>query len=350
MTERSTASTRGRWRSRLLQVAALIVVLLGVAELGVRAVDGRLLRPLEWHQWEAQVKADQIETLSTKGGAPIVIIGNSAMHYAFDPGRFAADLPQAPIAYNAGLPGGIPKIMQVWTERLVIPKLHPKVVVLGVVSADLNDAGTQEYFYKVFADSQAARRLMGVSSTFERIDHELSSWSAVWRFRPFIRRPVTFVQSLRGNRPRTPADTIGPLGVDPSRWNRTVDASPAKVQGFIAFRRTNWLRNYATGGSESAALRKLVEDVRALGVTVVLVEMPVGSYYVDAHPNGLQDYEKYEQEIATLAADTGSVLLDASRSVAPTPDYFSDFTHLNGKGTRAFTDYLARELQRLGLA
>ena len=79
------------------------------------------------------------------------------------------------------------------------------------------------------------------------------------------------------------------------------------------------------------------------------VEMPIGSYYFDAHPNGRQDYEKFEQEIAQLAADTGSLLLDASRSVAPTLDYFSDFTHLNGKGAQAFTDYLARELHSLGL-
>lgn len=350
MTDRSTAPRRIRWVSRLLGVGVLLLALLFAAELGMRAVDDRLIAPLRWHAGEAQAKADQIDVLAASGGVPIVAVGTSAMHFALDPLQLRQELSGEPIVYNAALPGGIPRIMDIWTEHVVLPNLRPKVLVLGVNSTDVNDGGTQGFFYKVFADSKAVRKLTGRSSVIEKIDYRISSWSALWRFRTTMRRPVTFVNSVRGHRPLNPGDAIEELGLDISRRRRTLEASPEQVQGFIDRRRKSWLRNYTIGGAESAALRRIVERARDAGIKVVIVEMPIGDYYLKAHPNGEQDYAKFRQEIAALVRDTGSSFLDASRSVTPTPDYFSDFVHLNGKGAKVFTSYLAGELRRLGLA
>jgi hypothetical protein len=342
-------SQRRRSVSGVLVIAVVLGALLLGAELGVRGVDERLLQPLQWHEWEAQAKADQIDALA-KNGIPIVAVGTSAMHFALDPLQLRAELPGSPLIYNAALPGGIPRIMDIWTEHVVFPKLRPKLLLLGVNSTDVNDGGTQASFYKVFTDSKAVRRLTGRSSVIEQMDYRIATWSALWRFRTWLRRPVTFVESLRGDRPQNPGDSIKAFGLDIGRRSRVVDASPAKVQQFINRRRNSWLRNYTIGGVESAALRGIVERAQNAGMKVVIVEMPIGDYYIRAHPNGEQDYAKFRQEIATLVKETGSSFLDASRSVAPTPDYFSDFVHLNGKGAEVFTSYLAGELRRLGLA
>ncbi|MGH2728831.1 MAG: hypothetical protein ACRDKS_17805 [Actinomycetota bacterium] len=350
MRDDSSASAPRRRLSGVARVAILIVVLVAVAEAGMRLADAQLETPLRWHEWEAQVKAGQIEMLADRGGAPIVAVGTSTMHFAFDPVQMRTELPGAPLAYNAALPGGIPRIMEIWTDLFVLPELRPKVLVVGVNSTDLNDGGTQGYFYEVFADSPEVRRLTGNSNFLEAIDHRLSTWSAFWRFRTLIRKPVTFYNSVRGHRPLNPGDAIKPLGVDVSRRTRIVDASQAKVQGFIERRQRTWLRNFTVGGAEAHALRTLVQGARDRGITVVIVEMPIGDYYVRAHPQGGDDYAKFKQAIATLVADTGSIFLDASRSVAPTPDFFADFVHLNGKGAKAFTTYLGRALRERGLA
>lgn len=336
--------------SRVARFAVLIVALLAVAEAGMRLAGDRLEAPLRWHEWEAQAKADQIESLGARGGAPIVAVGTSAMHFAFDPTQMRSELPGSPLAYNAALPGGIPRIMEIWTNLFVLPELRPKVLVVGVNSTDLNDGGTQGYFYKVFADSPEVKRLTGRSSVLASIDYRISSWSELWRYRTLIRKPVTFWNSVRGHRPLNPGDGIKPLGVDVSRRSRVVDASPVKVQGFIERRRRTWLRNFTVGGPEATALRTLVQGARDKGITVVIVEMPVGDYYLPAHPRGPEDYAAFKDEITRLVADTGSIFLDASRSVTPTPDYFADFVHLNGKGAQAFTTYLAKELRDRGLA
>ncbi len=350
MTDGSATPAPRRKRSGIARVGVFIIALLAVAEIGIRVADDRLATPLRWHEWEAQAKAAQIEALSGRGGVPIVAIGTSAMHFAFDPVQMRAELPGAPIAYNAALPGGIPRIMEIWTDILVLPALDPKVLVLGVNSTDINDRGTQGFFYKVFTDSPEVKRLTGRSSVLQSIDHRLSTWSALWRFRTLIRRPVTFYNSLRGHRPANLGDAIQPFGVDVSRRNRTVDASPDKVQGFVERRQGTWLRDYTVGGAESQALRAIVQSARDRGITVVIVEMPIGDYYLRAHPNGADDYATFKAAIAALVSDTGSIFLDASRSVAPTPDYFADFVHLNGKGAQAFTTYLGKELRARGLA
>lgn len=350
MNDRSTAPRRIRWISGVVGFGALIATLLLGAELGMRGIDARLIQPLRWHEWEAQAKAGQIDDLATKGGAPVVAVGTSAMHFALDPLQLRAELPGSPRIYNAALPGGIPRIMDIWTEQVVFPKLRPKLLLLGVNSTDVNDGGTQATFYRVFRDSKEVRRLTGRSSVIEKMDYRISSWSALWRFRTWIRKPVTFVNWVQGDRPLNPGDAIKAFGLDISRRRRAVDASPEKVQDFVDRRRNSWLRNYTIGGVESAALREIVERARNAGMKVVIVEMPIGDYYLRAHPNGEQDYLKFRQEIAALVRETGSSFLDASRSVTPTPDYFADFVHLNGKGTTAFTSYLAKELRRLGLA
>lgn len=349
MTNGSIASARRERRSGALRVGVLIVVLLVAAEVAVRAVEDKLQPPLQWHEYEAQVKAEQIEDLSRRGGVPIVAIGTSAMHFAFDPVRFRSEVSGSPIAYNAALPGGIPRIMEIWSERFVLPKLHPKLVVLGINSTDVNDAGTQGFFYDVFADSPAVKRLTGRSSVLQTIDYHLSTWSALWRFRTAIRQPVTFLRELRGRRPLTPGDGIRNLGVDISRRRRVLDATPQRVENFVNRRRRTWLRNFTIGNVEGGAFRRMVEDIRGRGITLVIVEMPVGYYYVRAHPRGEQDYATFKQWLSGVVKDTGSLFLDASRSVAPTPDYFSDFSHMNGKGQTAFTNFLAAQLRDRGL-
>ena len=329
----------------------LIIVGLLASELLVRLVDDRLPEQLQWHAWEAQHKVDQMDALRRANhGARIVMVGTSAMHFGFDPRSFDAELGGGRIAYNAALPGGVPPITELWASKVVLPRLHPKVLVVSVNSADLNDNGTsQKSFYDFFLTSPAARHLTGTETWLQRINRRLASWSDVWRFRWIIRRPYDLIRALRGEKIPTPGEPVGVDGVGLSRLTAHVVATPQRINGFIRRRRTNWLKNYAVGGTESGALLRLVREARAQGIAVVLVEMPVTQAYVDAHPHGQADIDAFHRTIDGIVSQTGAVYVDASR-VAPSYDLFADFVHLNAKGSKVFSTFLADKLRQLGLA
>ena len=341
---------RRRLPRGLVVTAALLLLGLLLAEGGVRLIDDRLRPPLEWHSWEAQTKVEQMEALElTNDGVHIVGVGTSAMHFGLDARQLERELGSGRVAYNAALPGGVPRMMELWTREVVLPRLHPTVLLVSVNSADLNDNGpSQDQFYDFFRSSPAARHLSGDETWLERIDRRFGSWSTLWRFRAVIRRPADLIRSIRGEEIARPGEPVGPGGLGLSRQSAKLEATPRRVTAFIERRRRTWLRNFSIDGIEAGALLRLVQDARAQGIAVVLVEMPVTTYYQQAHPNGQADIDAFHRTIDQIVERTGAVFIDASR-VAPRDDLFGDFVHLNGEGAKIFTSFVAQRLRELGL-
>jgi hypothetical protein len=97
---------------------------------------------------------------------------------------------------------------------------------------------------------------------------------------------------------------------------------------------------------------RLVSELRRRGVDVVLVDLPVYEpVTVPMHPRGAVDVARYRQALRSVAARLGVPLLDARRAGPWEREHFADPEHLNGRGARRLTAWLAAELDRLaGLA
>jgi len=347
----SEAQTRRIPMRGIALTSVLVLVGLLASELTVRLVDDRLPKQLEWHAWEAQHKVEQMDAFARRNHrAKIVAVGASEMFFGLNPRALDDELGGGRLAYNAALPGGIPRIMELWTTKVVLPRLHPEVLLVSVNSADLNDNGpSQKDFYDFFASSPAVRHLMDTETWLERLDRRFAGWSDLWRFRWILRRPADLMRAIRGQTIAAGGEPVGADGVGLSQLNRRLVATPGSIRAFQRRRRETWLKNYSIGSVESGALLRLVQSARAQGIAVVVVEMPVTKYFAAAHPHGEADLEAFHRAIDRIVSTTGSVFVDASH-IAATDDYFGGFVHLNGAGTKAFTSFIAQRLRALGLA
>ena len=118
----------------------MVVLVLGGSELAVRAVSSKLQPPLLWVNREAQNKAVAMDALRrSKGGASVVFVGSSMTNAAADPALATRLLGVKRPAFNAALDGADLRALEFWTLRVVVPKLRPRAVVIGVSSREFNE-------------------------------------------------------------------------------------------------------------------------------------------------------------------------------------------------------------------
>ena len=129
-------SSAGTHRLRTLLIGVIVVLV--AAELGTRAIASGLPAPLQWQSYETQRKVEQIDALSHHGGADIVFLGSSLTDVGFEPSVIDKEIGGGVTSYNAGLASSIPRMDVDWAESVVIPKLHPKMLVLGLGAYDLD--------------------------------------------------------------------------------------------------------------------------------------------------------------------------------------------------------------------
>lgn len=324
---------RRRWFSA---IAATVVLLLGT-ELAVRAIADRLPPRLEWHTAEAQKKVAQMDALARAGGADVVFVGSSVVRNGAEPDVITAAL--GVTAYNAGLTAGVPRLMEPWTLDVVLPRLRPKVLVIGVTSFDFSEA-QQRAFYEAFRASPAARRAMGTDSVLDRVDRWLGDHVDLWGYRQSLRRPTVVLDALRDRPlPADPdVDDTKSNGRDAAGELRTFDQRTPGAAGLP-------VNDWSLGTDDPAALGRLVAGARARGVAVLLVDMPVTDEYVAKHPHGAADYATYLQALHALAKSEGVPLveLDAMRDHS----FFLDEVHMNRLGAETFTTELVAPVQAL---
>jgi hypothetical protein len=87
------------------------------------------------------------------------------------------------------------------------------------------------------------------------------------------------------------------------------------------------------------ALGRILAGLKARGIDVVLVEMPVSAALVELYPNGRGDIDSFHAAIAKVAAPVGVPVLDL-RTDFEDPAYFADYDHLNGPGALLLTTQL----------
>lgn len=314
-------------------VVVLIALILS-AELGVRAAAPHIPQPLVWGDYEAQFKLARMTDLRRRSDrASVVFVGSSNMNYAVDPPLFArrAGL-QAPI-FNAALNGADLRSIAFWTIRVVVPTLHPDVVVLGTTSREFNELNTPGIlFYQQVTQSPAARKLLGADTTLDHLEASLERYSYLARYRTTLRRPVDLI---KGNAVESEQRV--------NRWGTYLNLRFFQSRPYSVPPRFRRPLRFAIGGPQVSALDRLADELSRRGIRLVVVKMPVTK---DFHllPTHLQAYREYEHTLERFVRSHAVGYVDASKPIRDR-ELFVDPIHLNTAGMRRFTTLVAAQVR-----
>jgi hypothetical protein len=312
------------------RVLGLAVVVLLLAELGIRLVEDRLPPPTEWYTPEYGIKEEQMAGLGARhDGASVVFIGSSVIDVSVDPSKVASPPEDGRPAYNAGLIGANLEMVDVWSEHVVEPSLRPSVVVIGVSSRDVNRNGAGlEGQTPGFYELPAVRRLLGTESAIQKVETRLDDVSLLFRYRTVLRRPL---EALFGY--DSPDRNLA-MNTDLGQELHLADTAYQGGPNVETFFRTEPLLQWAGSETQFGAVRNTIDRLHAAGVRVIVLDVPVTDQYVGLHPRGAEDYRGYEAALNVLAAQTGAELVDTGTWL---PAAFSDPLHLNGVGAELLT-------------
>jgi hypothetical protein len=311
-------------------LVALVILLL--AEVGVRLVDDRLPSPQRWSRLEEQIKADDLKALADEPGG-VVFLGSSMMNAAADPAVVKADLDRPEPVYNASLLGADTRITRLWATRLVVPTVRPSVAVIGVSCREI---GSQDPAlttqYRQFVDAPAVRTLEDREKLLARVDEQVGRVSALVKHRYELRRPLNLVG---GDERSTTTFTIDPDGQDDYFLERAYPA-PQDVQD-VLYRPD--VTKLVLSQRRIDALADTVRDLRRESVDVVVVNMPVTQDYVSYLPApSEQSNARCWRVLRETAEGAGARYVEAG---VWDKALFADPIHLNGAGSRRFSAMLA---------
>ena len=331
------APVRRRWARIVVPLAVAVAVVL-LAEFAVRAEASHLPEPQRWNAPEAQVKYDQMKLLSRAhqtGG--VVLLGTSLMDVGVDPALFAAQIGHRLPVYDASLAGGTLESARWWYTHVVVPLLHPKIVIFGFTSRELNpndpDAaklGTQ------FFESPAVHQLAGTESLMELLDRTGDNVSYLFRYRKLLRKPSEALHH------RTALDIQRPVISPGGQATSFVTSGYNRSPLIPAFFRQTVTYRFTVGPSKVATVLGTLHDIKASDASTLLVDMPITREYIGLHPNGWADWAAYEQAMTSIVSQSGVAEMPAQLW---TPPYFADPIHLNGAGARRLTGLLVTRIR-----
>lgn len=324
--------TRSGFLSRAALGAALVLV---AAEGALVLAEGALPAPVEWYNVTAHAKALQMERRArARMATDVVFVGPSTVFRGIHADLFEREDPRGRSAYNAGVNGGYPPVMRRWVTEEVVPRLRPRTVVYGLSSLDFHD--------RIFRGSVDAYRTAratrkGLLAAGERLVARLSR---LIKYRqllqdpeeyPYVRRALTGATEGRVERQ---VQALSPTGFRAKQ--------PISRRERLATDRAI-LRGFDVGGRGTRHVEATVEHLRARGIEVVFVNMPVPDRFVALHPNGAADYRRFERHLARLARALHVELLQPPRSLKR-GGLYADNVHLNERGAQRFTRWLAATL------
>jgi hypothetical protein len=330
--------TPQRRRPRWWHVVACTLAVLLLAEGGVRAVSGSLQEPRTWHNWETENKVASLDRLAKQGGASVVFIGSSQMNAQLDPEQFRDERDDPRPPFNAAINGSDPRMQELWIRHVVVPRLKPSVIVIGLTSRDLNDA-VRPTQYNLFSRAEATRALTGDLSLLERLERRVERYSELFRYREGLRRPV---EAAEGGDEREEQASVTDLGV----LDAIVIYSTPRYQFTPEFERRmkrDSGRRFRTGGAQVAALERTLAFLRREGITTVIVNNPVTPDAFTILPGGRESHASYKETLARVAAEFGADLVDLEPLFTGTTG-FADPYHVNFDGRTIVTRALAERL------
>lgn len=315
-----------------LALGSTIVGALLAAEIAVRLWTPRA-NFRDWSYWEIEHKVRAMDRLTKRRGASVVTIGSSAIQTAVNPELLSELLGSDRPAFNAALNGITARTMEAWTRDVVLPRLRPDTVVIGVDSITFNDNSvTGAAIFDRLVGSRPYARLIDEGSLTRRVLYRLERVSFLVRYRRFFRRPA------RQGMAKKNKSHVSDLGF--LLFAKVFHQRPYQVRDRQIEIWRKALFDYEAGGQERAALDRLIDDMRARGVKVLLVKMPVSPDWIGMHPRGAEDFARFEHVLEAFVRERDVPYADLW-SRFTTLDDFADPIHVNGAGQERFTRMLA---------
>jgi hypothetical protein len=317
---------------KLVGAAVTAAATVGVAEAVVRRLSERLPEARLWHDPVAQLKVGQMEARRRAGEVRgVVFAGSSQVLEGVLPSRVAPELGRR--AYNAALHRGFLPLTERWLLDEVLPRLRPRLVVLGVGVLDLTDNGVGQYEVLERFEASAARR----DDPRSRLRRLACERSALVRHGLPSRAPTVVLRDLR----------IGPEGEGLEFADATEYRLSEKKRDYIE---GELLADYDTGPKCLSALGRIVDGIRAQGAAVVVVELSHTDELLPMLPGGAARVDRARRELRRVLGELEVRLVD---DLAGTKDHewYADCIHFNGAGMQMASDVLrgalAGELEQL---
>ncbi len=291
-------------------IGALLVI--GAAEIAVRAIEHELPVLSDWPTVETEIKSAQLNELAK---APsLLMVGSSSLEAAVDPAQLVS-MGAVPEAYNSAFPFFSPAATEVWLEDFVQPWGSIDLLLIGLPAwppptdpADDPLTGG----LSVLAEDD------GSSDLLENL--------ALWRVRGVLADLEEAVQREKSVANQLWTD----LGHQTFYYGRSGDSLAGVFPPYGA---------PEMDVVQEGALRRILDKARRTGATPVIVLEP-GRFPDPVSEETVADYigwlESFAADLEVELWDTYSVEWDES--------FYADEAHFNDRGTLAYTRYLGELL------
>ena len=274
----------------------------------------------------------------SRPGVDVVLAGSSQMMFAGDPRIWRANFKLPWSVYNAGIWAASPVVTEHWLLQVVLPRLRPKSVILGVSPVDFAPADRSVPDRNYFHSPAVRSDLLG------RIDRALSRHSVALKHRRDLRNASVLASSVHRRITGQPGPRLADPGLDFwGRLGRVDTLRTFDTGGYAQAVAEAVVRHGSTVSSpERAAFERTVRGLRARGVDVIVVQMPVAGRLIARYPRST-DYATFEQFLSRETAKLHVPLLDGATGLTD-PRFFVDYDHVSRAGANVFNTMLARVL------
>ena len=255
-------------RRRALALFSIgLLVAAALAEVSARIAEAAGPTALRWYDTSTQLKVEQMDQL---GETNVVFAGTSMVWQGLVPASFKEADPDHRTAYNAGLAGGVPVVMEPWLLEEVTPRLDPDLVIWGLSSMDFSSSYGDDNLSR-FRDA-----LEGRTGTFASVEQTAARYSALVRYRSILRRPTALFGTGKAQIEQDFSEAAAVLGDSGERRDFAVDTGPERSRQVQAR-----LRPYRIDPTDIDAIERTAAALRDRGIDVVFVEIPDAGKSVD---------------------------------------------------------------------
>lgn len=333
---------------RAARGAAIIVVVVLVAELVARAISPHLLPPTSPGAGEVIVKDRQLAALAPT--TQVLFLGDSTLDAGVDPTAFTDESVRFSSAYNASLMGARLPSQRIWTGR-VLRDHTPQLVVQAATPTLVSHLGVSPDDVSSYDAvlSYNLRQLDG--DVWYTLGERAGEVSALVRYRSSLRNPrlaagaawdqVTGAPELpKAERPAGFWDQFtSPVGQNTSFGNQVAKAD--NLGGLF-----DALKRLLDGRYDTQPLETLIEGYRDAGIATVVVVPPMSEPLLTAGGVSVAEWRAAAARIVAAGAAHGVPVLDYTSRTYP-PEQFADPLHLNVAGSKRFSADLARDIDAL---
>lgn len=335
---------------RLLRPTVLGLATFVLMNLAGASLASRMTPPLDYYDWIAHRKADDVAALERGTGAciPIVVLGNSIAVGAADPAGISASLETPAFVYNGALYGTLASQDRQWANSVVVPALNPGTVIyVASAFAFSSETATSVEMADKWDHSLATKR--GFFGTAER---RLASILPLVRNRRRLSSFDEYEHLMGGDTPEAQLALDATSGLQQDGLvpvDRELPGDPKKRADLRNFVRNSFTRGWSVDPDEVEQLRQLARDLEKRGTDLILVIPPASEELPGLLPGGQRDFDEYTAAVRGVAADGLATLVDLTGS-AIDPEMFYDHIHLGPRAREIFTADLASELDKVGIS